>query len=99
MWGTCVKNGIATIDCIVPIFQSVVGAALALVGTTAVILILVASIKYITSGGGKAVDEAKNMVTYAIIGLIIVLVSFFVIGLISGFTGVKCIMTFGFGGC
>lgn len=95
----CVKNGIATIQCIVPIYRIVVSAALALVGTVSVILILAASIKYITSGGGKAVDEAKNMLTYAIIGLLLVLGSFFVVGLISGFTGVRCLLSFGFGVC
>lgn len=92
----CVKNGIATISCIVPIFGLVINAALALAGTASLVLILVAAIKYITSGGGKAVDEAKNMLTYAIIGLIVVLVSFAIISLISELTGVHCLISFGF---
>lgn len=95
----CVQNGIPTIRCIVPIYHIIVSAAVTLVGTVSVILILAASIKYVTSGGGKAVDEAKNMLTYAIIGLLLVLGSFFIVGLISGFTGVRCLMSFGFDSC
>lgn len=99
MWGKCVVNGIPTIDCIIPLVRTLISVALSLVGTVAVILIIAAGIKYITSGGGKAVDEAKNMLTYAIIGLLIVLGSFFIVGLVSGFTGVACIMNFGFSSC
>lgn len=96
MWGSCVINGIPTIQCVVPLFQLIISAALTLVGTVAVILILVASIKYITSGGGKTAEEAKNMLTYAIIGLVIVLLSFFIVNLIAGFTGVHELKCFGF---
>ncbi len=105
-WGdthiSCVKDGIPTIDCIFPLVQIIINAALTLVGTVAILLILTASIKYITSGGGKGAEEAKNMLTYAIIGLLIVLGSFFIIALIKQFTGVGgigCLLKFGFGSC
>lgn len=99
-WGDCVTpNGIPMLSCIVPIFQIAINAALALIGTASVFMIIVAGFKYITSGGGKQVDEAKNILTYAIIGLVIVLVSIFVVTLISNLTGVKCLTKFGFGTC
>lgn len=101
MWGNCVDKatGIPTIGCIVPLYQIALGAALSLIGTVSLFLIIAAGIKFITSGGGKQVDEAKNMLTYAIIGLVIVLVSIFIINLIAGITGVTCIMSFGFSSC
>lgn len=98
-WGDCVLNGVPTISCITPVFHIALGTAISLIGTVSVILIIVAGIKFITSGGGKQVDEAKNMITYAIIGLVIVLVAFFIINLVSGITGITCIMSFGFSSC
>lgn len=99
MWAingqSCLKNGIPTFACITPLYNIAIGAALGLVGSVSVILFIVAGIKYITSGGGKQVEEAQKILTYAIIGLVIVLSSFFIIALISGITGVTCIMTFG----
>jgi len=100
MWGDCVTSeGIATIKCIGPIFRIVLSSALGLVGTVSLFLILAASILFITSGGGKQVEQAKNMLTYAIIGLVIVLLAYFIISLVAGITGVKCILFFGTVSC
>lgn len=99
-WGDCVtKEGIATISCIVSLYQIAIGAAIDLVGLAALFMLLFASFKYITSGGGKQVEEAKNIVTYAILGLVVVMLAIFIINLIAGVTGVTCILTFGFGTC
>lgn len=99
-WGNCLsKEGIPTLQCIPTLISGAINIALGLAGTVAVLLIIAAGIKYITSGGGKAVDEAKNMLTYAIIGLIVVLSAFFIVRLIGGFTGITCFFSFGFGTC
>lgn len=89
----CVVNGIPTLSCIGPLLQIALGTALNLVGTVALFMIIVAGITFITSGGGKQVEQAKNMLTYAIIGLVIVLLAYFIISLISGLTGVSCIIS------
>ena len=97
-WSHCSSSpgttgvAIPTLNCIGPLITSAIQIALSLVGTVSLLLIIFAGIKYITSGGGKQVDEAKNMLTYAIIGLLIVLVSVFVIYLVGGITGVTCIL-------
>lgn len=91
-WSHCSQNGIATLDCIGPLIQTAIQLALSLVGTVSLLMIIYAGIKYITSGGGKQVDEAKNILTYAIIGLVVVLVSVFIIYLVGGITGVTCIL-------
>lgn len=91
---------VATLQCIPAVFQVIVTAALTFVGAAAVIMIIYAGIRFITSRGDpKQVQGAKQIMTWAIIGLIIVLISFGIIALISTITGTTCINTFGFGNC
>lgn len=48
-----------------------------LAGAIAVIMIIVAGIMYVTSSGDSGrVTKAKNMLTYAIVGLIVVIIAF-----------------------
>lgn len=100
-WGNCLydQGNVLTLSCLVPFYRFALGFAISLVGTVSLLMIMVAGIKYITSGGGKQVAEAQNTLTYAIIGLIIVLVAVFIVNIIGGITGVKCIFQFGFTSC
>lgn len=100
MWGNCLDNDVATLGCIPIVLQNVVNAALLFSGTIALILVILSGIKFITSKGDqKQVDTAKRSLTYAILGLIIILLSFFIIQIISFVTGVTCINTWGFDNC
>ncbi len=91
---------VATLKCIPALFQTLVTAALEFVGAVAVIMIIYAGIRFITSRGDpKAVQGARQVMTWAIIGLLIVLVSFGIIMLIAKLTGATCINTFGFTSC
>lgn len=97
-WGSCVENGVATLRCIPVVFQNLVSAALIFVGATAVIFIVYAGIKFITSGGDpKQVGEARKVMTFAIIGLILVLSSFAIMYFIAYATKTNCIKNFNFG--
>ena len=99
-WSNCSQNGIATFDCIGPLLQTIISWLLVLAGIVALFLIIYAGIRFITSGGeAKQVESARKILTYAIIGLIIVLSSFFIINFIADFTGVSCIKVFGFSSC
>lgn len=98
-WSKCSVGGIPTLRCIVPLYQLALGLAIDFIGTVSLFFIILAGIKFITSGGGKQVDEAKNMLTYAIIGLVVVLLAYFIISLVAGITGVKCILAFQFNSC
>lgn len=42
------------------------------VGVTAVIMIIFAGFTFVTSGGGEGIKNAKNIMIYAVIGLIVV---------------------------
>lgn len=99
-WGSCVTSqGIPTLACIVPLYRIALGTAMSFIGVASLFMLIFAGIKLIMSGGGKQIEEAKNMITYAIIGLIIVLLASFIVAQIAGFTGLTCIMTFGFSSC
>jgi Type IV secretion system pilin len=96
----CLDNGVASLRCIPYVFNNIVNAALVFVGSVAVVLLIFAGIRFITSGGDpKQVKSAQQLITYAIIGLVIVLCSFGIIYFISYLTGAKCITNFGFTGC
>lgn len=98
--GCVTPEGVATLSCIPAVFQNVVSAALLFAGVVAVFMIVYAGIRYITSGGDpKAVEGAKNTLTWAVIGLIVIILSFFIINFIAFFTGASCIRFFGFGNC
>lgn len=89
-WSSCLeKADVATLACIPIIIKNVVNAALVFAGVIALILIIFAGITYITSKGDPAkVETAKKTGTYAILGLIIIFFSFFIINVISQVTGV-----------
>jgi hypothetical protein len=55
------------------------------VGVVAVIMIIIAGFKYITSGGDSGnVTSAKNTILYAIIGLVVVALSQFIVKFVLG---------------
>jgi uncharacterized membrane protein len=66
------KNGV-NINNVITI---VINLMSALVGVVAVIMIIVAGFKYVTSGGdSSSVASAKNTLIYAIVGLVVVALS------------------------
>jgi sensor histidine kinase YesM len=91
-------NHAATFDCLTQcIFPSIVNAAFIFIGSVVVILIILSGYKFIMSrGDSKQLEGARKTLTYAIIGLLVVLFSVFLINIIGKATGVNCI-TKGFG--
>jgi heme/copper-type cytochrome/quinol oxidase subunit 2 len=61
------------------------------VATLAVFAMLVlAAFRYLTAGGdAKAMQTAKNTLTYAILGLVLMIVAWFILRFIGIFTGVE----------
>jgi len=89
MWEQCMEDGVATLGCIPVIIQNLISAALAFSGLVALVLFIYAGATYITSKGDPTkVENAKKTMTYAILGLILIFLSFFIIRLISTLTGV-----------
>ena len=70
------------------VFASLVSAILSFAGIVLFILLVVGGFKFITSGGDpKAVEGAKKTISYAILGLVLLLVSYLILVLIREITG------------
>ncbi len=97
-WGSCLENDVATLRCIPVVFHNVVAAALMFVGIVTAFLIVWAGIQFVKSGGDpKQVEGARKTLTFAILGLVLVLCSFGIIYFIGCLTGTTdCITKFSF---
>lgn len=90
-WST-VKNcidasGVPTLACIPAVFNNLIHAALMFVGVVAIFFIIYSGFQLVTSGGdAKKVSGARQTLTFAIIGLIIVLCSFGIIAVVGKLT-------------
>lgn len=62
------------------IFNQITSVALGIIGAVSVIMLIWGGLRYIISGGdSKKITDAKNTILYAIIGLIIALLSYAII--------------------
>lgn len=101
-WSSCLAKGtdVATLDCVPIIFQNLISAALIFAGAVTVAFIIISGLKLMGSGGDqKKVADAKGTLTWAIVGLIVILLAFAIVNFISVLTGVDCIKTIGFDNC
>jgi hypothetical protein len=99
-WNSCVENGVARLDCIPLVLQNVVSSFLMFAGAVAVIIVIVSGYKFIMSKGDqKQVHTAKASLTYAILGLVLIILSFFIVQVIAMLTGAECIKIWGFTNC
>jgi len=75
---SCLVQDVPTINCLPIVFQNVANAFLTFSGVVAIFLIVWAGIRFITSGGdAKQVASSRQTLTFAIVGLIIVLLAYF----------------------
>lgn len=86
-WGSCLDTDVATLACLPIVFHNVVNGFLLFVGAVSMFLIIYSGIKFITSGGDpKQTQAARQILTHAIIGAIVVLSSFAIVYLIGYLT-------------
>lgn len=74
------------------IFRTITNVLLFLIGAISVIMLIVGGIRYVVSGGDStAVQNAKNTILYAIVGVVVAILAYavvnFVIGSFSGSNG------------
>jgi len=90
MFDDCLVDGVATLKCAEVIFGNIVAVLITLAGIIFFFMIIAGGFRYLTSGGDpKAVAAAGNTLTWAIAGLLIVLVTWFILQLIQTLTGVR----------
>ncbi|MGA2911772.1 MAG: hypothetical protein ABSE17_04065 [Candidatus Levyibacteriota bacterium] len=83
---------VLTLGCIFPLITNVILWAIGLAGTVALFMIIFAGYQLLFSGGdAKAVDGARKTLTFAILGLVLIFLSFFILNLIATVTGVGCL--------
>jgi hypothetical protein len=83
-------DDVAQISNLRDLFSNVVSVLVALAGVVLFVLIVMAGLKFITSGGDpKAVEGAKKTLTYAVGGLVVILLSYLVLLLIERVTGLN----------
>lgn len=74
------------------LISALVGTILIIAALLAFIYLILGGIKWITSGGDKAgMEEARNKITHAIVGLIIVGAAWAIMTLVQNFLGVQII--------
>ena len=70
------------------VFARVVAAVLGLAGIALFIMLIVGGFKYITSGGDpKHAESARNTLTFAIIGMVLVVLAYLILIFIENLTG------------
>ncbi len=81
----------APLSCTTYFISNIVSAAVPLAGVAAIILIIWSGIKFLTSGGDPLkVEGAKKTLTWAVVGLVIVLMAFVIFKIFSLVSGVNC---------
>jgi hypothetical protein len=85
-------NTVWTLNCVFPLVANLIGLFLGLAGTIAVIMIIYAGIKFMFSGGdAKQIESTRNILLYAILGLVLIFSAFGIISFIAYVTNVACI--------
>ncbi|MCJ7826545.1 hypothetical protein MUP56_02940 [Patescibacteria group bacterium] len=88
-WTSTTKDGVATIQSLVPLFKNAVTGITAFAGVVIFIVIVIAGFTFLFSGGdAKQLEKAKHSFTYAIIGLVVIVSAYLIINLIEMFTQV-----------
>ncbi len=87
---SCAVDGVATIQCLVPLFESLVKAVVSLGGVALFLMLLVGGFNFLFSGGDpKKLEQARGTVTQAIVGIIIMSLAYLILLTIQRFTGVN----------
>jgi hypothetical protein len=97
--GVCTETGnpygVATIQGFQCLVGNLLQVAVSGIGLAGFAMLIVGAFRYMLSGGNaKGIDEGKNTMTYAIVGLVVSISAYFILRLISDFTGVRSIMNF-----
>lgn len=82
-------EGVATIQCLVPLFRNIVVAVVQLSGVALLLMFIVGGYQFLMSGGNpKQLEQARGTLTYAIIGVVVIVCAYLIIRLVQAFTGV-----------
>lgn len=98
--GVCVgstenSEGVATIQGLECLIANVFVVAITVIGLAAFVMFIVASFRWLMSGGNsKGIESARNTMTFAVVGIVVSLSAFIILQLISSFTGIQSVNQF-----
>lgn len=101
----CLTGGVdqvATLECFPIVLMNIITVLLVMAGLVAVFIIIYSGLKFVTSGGDpKQAEGARKTLTFAVIGLVLVMLVFIIVPAIASVTGIRreCLMSFGFSQC
>lgn len=86
---TCISGQPACLSTFTNVFQNIISLLAPAAGVAFLVMFLFGGYKFITSGGdAKAAASARSTLTYAIIGLVLVVVSWLILLLVKSITQV-----------
>lgn len=86
---------VATIQGFECIFGNILQVATTLAGIALFVMLLVGGFKYMTSGGDpKGSEQAKGMITSALLGIVLLIVAWLILKFLSEFTGLPNLLKF-----
>jgi len=89
-WRRFSADDVPTIQALECVFAAVLQVVVRLAGIAAFFMLVAGGFKYLTAGGDpKKAESARNTLTYAVMGLAVLIGSWFIMLLIEKLTGVK----------
>ncbi len=95
-WKTCQYHvvpgdvGVPTLKCLEPVFARLLSISGGLALLAFFVMLIVAAIKFVTSGGDpKATESARNTIIYALIGIIVIVSAYIILKLLEAFFHIK----------
>lgn len=83
-------NDVPSLACLAQVVINIINFAFMFLGVVTLLMLLFGSIKYITSGGDpKALQGAQKTITYALIGAVVVMLSFVLINVVTTALGLS----------
>jgi cytochrome bd-type quinol oxidase subunit 2 len=84
------QNGdVATFQSLESVFQNVVQALTALVGITVFIMFVIGGFNFLFAGGDqKKLEKARGTMTYAIIGVVVIVCAYLILLVVRAISGV-----------
>lgn len=82
------KNGFAKLSSIPILFENILGVVTILGGFAALMMLIFGGFRYIVAQGDpKAVQAARGTLTWAVVGLVMIIVSWLILVFLSDFLG------------
>ena len=83
------SEGFAPLYQLTVVFGNVAGVVLTLAGFSVVIMLIVGGFRYISARGDpKALQSARGTITWAIVGLVFIILAFLIVDFLAGFIGI-----------